>query len=422
MTHHNDNASTPRPAHNVLRIVDGLHAGASRVLADEEMILVGSGDDCDIVLADDGVANHHALVTLVGGRFMVRALDAPLQVNGQAILPGDPVELSAVQQVVLGEASFAFGRENDPDWDNFVTVFAPDDESAPARGGLMRRLPLIAGVAALSLASLAIFAAVLPAQEQQVDPRERLTTLMDEHRISDFQIKDGPNGVPLVTGTVDNQRDLQRVREQLKAEGITATLDMRTGENIASDVAEMFRGQGVPVQARYVGNGDVEVVGEFADGEEIESMVRSRAISDIAGVARILPRTPAGRVPAAGEDAAATPPPAAHIVSIVRGDDPHLVGADGARYVAGDDVPGKGVLISIGEFAHVMAPNGELTKVIPGPPPEVPEAGEDALAADAPAGVDPAFDGVVARVRDGAGAGTPATPATETASPSDRLQ
>ena len=43
-------------SNNVLRIVDGLHAGASRVLADEEMILVGSGDDCDIVLADDAVA------------------------------------------------------------------------------------------------------------------------------------------------------------------------------------------------------------------------------------------------------------------------------------------------------------------------------------------------------------------------------
>ena len=57
MTQSND---TPH-ARDVLRIVDGLHAGANRVLARDEMILVGSGDDCDIVLADRGVAIRHAL-------------------------------------------------------------------------------------------------------------------------------------------------------------------------------------------------------------------------------------------------------------------------------------------------------------------------------------------------------------------------
>ena len=93
MTQSND---TPH-ARDVLRIVDGLHAGANRVLARDEMILVGSGDDCDIVLADDGVANHHALVTLVGGRYMVRALDAPVHVGGTQVDPGDP----GVQYVLM---------------------------------------------------------------------------------------------------------------------------------------------------------------------------------------------------------------------------------------------------------------------------------------------------------------------------------
>ncbi|MCD9029456.1 FHA domain-containing protein [Luteimonas sp. BDR2-5] len=402
MTQRNDNPSDRR-AHNVLRIVDGLHAGANRVLASEEMILVGSGEDCDIVLADDGVANHHALVTLLGGRFMVRALDAPLKIGGQTIQPGDPVELTAVQQIALGDAAIAFGREDDPDWDNFLTVFAPDDESEPARSGLMRRLPLIAGVAALSLASLAIFAAVLPDPQPQADSRARLTALMDEHRITDFQVKDGANGVPMVVGTVDSGAVLQRVRDQLDAEGIRATLEMRTGENIAGDVAEIFRAQGIPVQARYVGNGDVEVVGDFSDGSELETLVRSRAVSEIPGVARILPRTPAGRVPQGGgvEGVPAAAPDPVHIVSIVRGDDPHLLAADGSRYVAGDDVPGKGRLISIGEFAHVLAPSGELTRIIPGPVPEPADAPADALVAEVPPDVDPAFAGVVASVRAG---------------------
>lgn len=404
MTQSND---TPA-ARDVLRIVDGLHAGASRPLARDEMILVGSGDDCDIVLADDGVANHHALVTLVGGRYMVRALDAPVHVGATRIDPGDPVELSAVQQVRIGEASIAFGAEDDPAWESFVTVFAPDDEREPVRP-IVRRLPLIAGVAVLSLASLAIFAAVLPASEQQVDPRERLGTLMAEHRVANAEIVDGVDGRPTVTGAIDSRDGLDRLQAQLAAEKIDAQLQLRTGENIASDVAEMFRGHGIPVQARYVGNGDVEVMGEFDDGAEIERLVRSRAVADVRGVTRILPRTPQGAVPQGEADRA--PPPAAHIVSIVRGSDPHLIDSEGRRFAPGDTVPGKGQLISIGEFAHVLAASGDLVKVVPGPAPEAPQDAAPTTA-DADAG-DPRFAAVVASASASTAlpTATPATPA-----------
>jgi len=398
MTQPND-IQTP---HDVLRIVDGLHSGASRVLGRDEMILVGSGDDCDIVLADDGVANHHALVTLAGGRFLVRALDAPVHIGSEQIDPGDPVELSAVQQVRIGEAAIAFGCENDPGWDDFVTVFAPNDEQAPRKPAFARRLPLIAGVAALSLASLAIFAAVVPATEPEVDARDRLTTLMTEHRVANLEIVDGVDGRPTVTGAIDSRVELDRLRTQLQSEQIDANLQLRTGEHIASDVAEMFRGQGIPVQARYVGNGDVEVLGEFEDGAEIERMVRSRAVADIRGVSRILPRTPGGAIAEGNVEQAPAETPA-HIVSIARGDDPHLTDSEGRRFVPGDEIPGKGRLISIGEFAHVLSGGGELVRVVPGPVPT--EAAEDAMAE---AG-DPRFAAVVASASSGTRIATGAT-------------
>ena len=71
----------------VLRVVSGLHAGAERELAGGEMILIGSGDDCDMVLADAGVAARHALLSFVNGRFSLRALDAPLHVATAAGTP-----------------------------------------------------------------------------------------------------------------------------------------------------------------------------------------------------------------------------------------------------------------------------------------------------------------------------------------------
>ena len=392
---------------NVLRIVDGLHAGASRLLADEEMILVGSGDDCDIVLADNGVAGHHALVSIVGGRFQVRALDAPLRIGSQEVHPGDPVELSAVQQVRIGEAVIAFGREDDPAWDSFVTVFASHEEKAKPGSALVRRLPMIAGVAAISLVSLAIFAAVIPSSDKGPDVRERLQTLLDEHHVSDHQVIDGLDGRPTVTGAIDDTAALEHLRSQLRNEGIDATLQIRTGEHIANDVAEMFRAQSIPVEARYIGNGDVEVVGNFKDSAQIAHLAGSRAISDIPGVQRILPRTPTGDVPE-GEVEQAQAEEQVYIVAVVRGEDPYVEASDGRRFEPGDNIPGKGTLISIGEFAHVLGSNGELTKIIPGPPPEKgAKPGDDAASDDATSRADDAerVDDAFASVEGGAHAG-----------------
>src|SRR3546814_3257234 len=105
------------------------------------MILVGSGDDCDIVLADQGVARHHALINLVGGMSSLRALDAPLRVDGLPLLPGDPVELRGLQRIALGEAAIAYGLEHDPGWVALLPDAAAIANAARAPAAGVGQLP-----------------------------------------------------------------------------------------------------------------------------------------------------------------------------------------------------------------------------------------------------------------------------------------
>ncbi len=138
-----------------LRILSGLHVGASRPLAEKEMILVGSGEDCDIVLSDSGVAPHHALIGLLGGAFSVRALDAPLRIGGQPLHPGDPMEMATLQRIELGQAALAVGNVDDPAWSTLLPAY-DGTRPAPAPAPYMRRLPAVAAFAVLSLMSVAI--------------------------------------------------------------------------------------------------------------------------------------------------------------------------------------------------------------------------------------------------------------------------
>ncbi|WP_149195361.1 FHA domain-containing protein [Luteimonas suaedae] len=362
---------------HLLRIVAGLHAGASRELADREMILVGSGDDCDIVLADDGVASHHALISLVDGHFQVRALDAPLRLEGRVLHPGDPVELDKVQRVGLGDAALAFGHADDPAWLALVpegTKFAPPPRNVVP---FARRLPMIAAIAVLSLASLAIFAAVMPSQETAIDIEARLQSLAREYRVAEAKVERDVNGIAVLSGTVKDVATRLRMRQQLDSERIDATLTLRTGEDMARDVADVLRGHYPAEKTRYLGNNDVEVTGYFDDMAALEAFAKSRAMQET-GVRRVIPINLATPV---DDGEAAEAEEAVRIVSVERGDNAHLVSADGVRYPVGAELPGRGTLLSIGEHVQVLRPDGSLVKLRPEPvqaDPDPDEAGDPA--------------------------------------------
>ncbi|WP_202845425.1 FHA domain-containing protein [Luteimonas saliphila] len=370
--------STPPADHDaaVLRIVAGLHAGATRPLSRREMVLVGSGDDCDVVLADAGVAAHHALLNIVDGRFHLRALDAPVELPERTLHPGDPVEIAQVQRIGLGQAAIAFGRADAPAWLALAPEYGHEAPPRP-RAAFASRLPMIAGVAVLALAGLAIFAAWMPAGPPPVDVEQRLRELAREHRISDVRITRDVEGRAVLSGTVADRATRERLDARIASEALPASATLRSGEDLAIDVAEVMRSGGYPAQAEYLGDNNVRVTGHFGGDEQpVRDFIRSRAMAET-GVNMVEPINLDAAVADAGDEAADAAQAQAHIVSIVRGDAPYVETADGERYHVGDAIPGWGELISIGAHAHVLQPDGALAKLRPSPAPAPAPAVED---------------------------------------------
>lgn len=345
----------------LLRIVSGLHAGACRELAEREMILVGSGDDCDIVLADNGVAHHHALISVVDGHFQLRALDAPLQLEGRTLHPGDPVEMDRLQRVGLGEAALAFGLEDDPAW----LALAPDEEQPAAVRArrftepITRRLPLVAAVAVLSLASLAIFVAVVPSAESKIEPEARLQELAREFQVSGRKIEKDVNGKPVLAGMVADAAARRDLQERVAKEELDVTLVLTTGEDLAINVSEVLRAGGFPAErTRYLGRGRVEATGYFEDPEAFTAFVQTGAVV-ATGVREIVPINLAN----VEEEAPAAAAGPVRIVSYERGEDPYLLDEHGNEYRVGMEIPGEGVLNSLGKHAMVTTPEGDIKRI-----------------------------------------------------------
>ena len=96
-----------------MKILSGVHVGAE-VTLDAEEAVIGSGEDCDFVLEDDGLAGRHVslLPTDSGVRLTVLDSGDTVYVDGQRV--DGSVLLDPFQVVSMGGLSLAVGPAGQP--------------------------------------------------------------------------------------------------------------------------------------------------------------------------------------------------------------------------------------------------------------------------------------------------------------------
>ena len=379
-------AQEQQPAPLVLRILSGLHDGASRVLSEQEMLLIGSGEDCDIILSDPGVARHHAMVLRHGDTLSLRAIDAALEFAGDPLEPGDPIELPQLQPARLGGVSMAIGPADNHGWTALgATPGAFTTTPPPTPPAKRPFLPTaLVAVALLSLVSVGIYAMVRPSDEPGATPRERVEALAGEHGVRDSELVEGNGKTLVLAGTVEDPDTAARLQQRIDEEALPVELRLRTGEDVARDVREVLRTFGITATTRYDGNGAVRVepMPDFDDWALLAEAGGSRVMRDVNGFAELLPPRDAPELLANGTP---TPPPAerVRIIAFVTGEDPHVIASTGEIYRTGERLPdARGILTGISEKGALAMVGDEIRRL------RIEPADEPAAPVDDLAGID----------------------------------
>jgi hypothetical protein len=103
-----------------------------------------------------------------------------------------------------------------------------------------------------------------------------------------------------------------------------AAVTSRSGASIAHDVAEVLRMSGITCEAQYNGDGAVTVSGHLGDPKALEAIIKSRSVSEIAGLKRVL----AINLDHTGGSMYGSPFDSTRMVSFVASADPYVVTAD----------------------------------------------------------------------------------------------
>lgn len=113
------------PAHK-LKIIAGLHRDAELCLQEDVRYAIGSGDDCDIVLVDSGVAEHHLSLSIARGKIHLLEMNADIYIDGRP-LPEVPFFLTQFQVASIGDAHLVIGPADAP-WPEIAPPILQNEE------------------------------------------------------------------------------------------------------------------------------------------------------------------------------------------------------------------------------------------------------------------------------------------------------
>ncbi len=121
----------------LLRVIAGLQRGAEMPL-NPGTYLIGSGDDCDIVVTDDLVAETHFDLDVSENALAVRSRDAAVAVGDVLLQPGEEATVAAPFAVALGQSALGVGASG-TDWSalpvpDLAAALAAAEEAQSAEG------------------------------------------------------------------------------------------------------------------------------------------------------------------------------------------------------------------------------------------------------------------------------------------------
>lgn len=293
-----------------LHIQGGLHNGASFRLKEGDILLLGQADDADIILQDLGVAAHQALLHCLGGVLSIRVLASGISLKKRPKQPGETLLLTESATVELLQFSLYFlftkAAETDATLLNLPQEIIPYERtrySWPTRLGMT----LICFVLMLAAANFV------------------------------------HSGLKRVKPPGEKSNNFIADEEKARAE---------QGERLSKSVQEVLRLSGIKVEARYLGDGDVEIDGQFMEKQQIDQVLASRSIREVKGLKRVFVKGLPTKREGIGLE----------IQAIVNGSDPFVLSADGTHYYPGARLANGFQLKSIGKESAVFEkPDGTFT-------------------------------------------------------------
>ena len=371
-----------------LRVLEGEQRGArAEIPLARSFEIGGIGTPCEVQLRDPLIGMARVRVVLRGAAgARVEVLDGEVLLNGASLGLGAHADWPLYTPLQIGTTVLAIGEPDSAQWQLPMLaaepapapaeVAAPDaqlmarldddddpQDEAPPRRRLESWLSIGGSVLAVAAVALLVFSTLLsPHAPPRVDLQQRMAQLLlTQPEFQPLRVEAGSNGVPVVRGYLDSSERVQRLRRVLADGGLgEVRVEVWSGEQLTAAVTDVFRVQGITAEARADAVGQVTVRTQESDAGRL---ARAAAVArrDVAGLAGlVLQNQPPAPLP---DNTPVADDPGKRVASIVPGESPYVVTADGTRYFVGGLLPTGHRIEAIDAHRVQLAKDGQRSEL-----------------------------------------------------------
>jgi type II secretory pathway component PulM len=338
-----------------LRVFSGVHAGAEFRLPERGILMIGQADDCDLILGDTDIRDHHCVLTVVGDQVLLRALEGEVDTQDRHVAEGENIALDHFAMVRLGKVQFAVGPHWSERWQSLDdtidhgAVAAAEKQLASRRRGVLAIVGLLLAFAILVLVgswkvSHPVATQPRSLSEQLQAARGILLQMSLQHVVATVDDSDRL----VVHGVVGNAAQLPALRQKLSQAGLTTELTVRDWPSVAKQVKDIFGMHGYTVETQLLDQGLIEVDGHFGDANSTEKVKK-----DVLGSADMqsLNSDVGLNLALRNYDEHKPEPPKLDqgklVLHVNSGDDSYVVTRDQSRYYPGSALPQGGTFVGV---------------------------------------------------------------------------
>jgi type III secretion protein D len=355
-----------------LHVLEGQQRGARAQVPGDRALSIGAELDSDIVLRGADVADRRARFTVHGDHWMVNVLHGELQADGKTIAAGQSAKLPLGAALSIGASQIAVQRVVSPRADDEAAPPELPDNSPAGKQSVAtpptRRYDLQrwgrrlaaggGGVAAVCVGMLAFAYSIQPAPQNASQRAQQLQSQLHGAGLTGLAVRADDAGQSLlVQGTVASAADRAKGEALLQQSVLPAQWKAWVGDQATEQVRDVFRTHGITAKVQALAPGVLRVNTSVADPSALEA-VRAAAQRDVPGLEKL---EWANTLPPPDTRGAPINDPGKRVASIVPGDPPYVVTADGTRYFKGAMLPTGHRISAIDKQQVLLEINGVST-------------------------------------------------------------
>lgn len=383
-SHQDESSFSPEDAalNYELRVLVGPQAGASMMLPTDEDTNVGSmkARGCQVVLRDPLLDDHRLRLRVRDNMVRIKVMAGQVDIAGQVLTGPCAADWPLFSPLRVGTTVIAVGDSGSPRWADAM-AWALNPEHAPAlpspemaaaaarhsNTSLKNRQPekwLALGGGLLAIAAFGLLALIslITPNKPEMTPQQRLARTLQAPEFAGLHADKDASGQMVVKGDLLKNADRASLDRKLAEADLSPAMDVRVAENVAAGVRDVFRMRGVPVEAKAGESlDDVGTVSVLArEGSDVRLMMATAtAKRDVPGLTTLKvenepPRIPPPVTPVSQD-------PGKRISSIVPGESPYVVTADGTRYFVGALLPTGHRLSAINDQQVLLSKDGQVS-------------------------------------------------------------